>query len=111
MSDIEAIKQVKARYCRLLDTKDFEGMRRVFTDDVVVDSTGSGGAVITGGDTFVAFLSTHLADVVTVHQCHTPEIALTSPVRRRSWRWTSGFAGCSLALTREQKNANNILFW
>jgi hypothetical protein len=79
MDDIEVIKQLKARYCRLLDTKDWDGLRRVFSDDVVVDSTGSGGAVITGADTFMAFVSTHMADYLTVHQCHTPEIAITSP--------------------------------
>ena len=79
MDDIEAIKQLKARYCRLLDTKDWDGFRQVFTDDVVMDSTGSGGAVITGADTFLAFTSTHMADYVTVHHCHTPEITLTSP--------------------------------
>jgi hypothetical protein len=79
MDDIEAIKQLKARYCRLLDTKDWDGLRQVFTDDVAVDSTGSGGHVITGADTFLAFISTHLAERVTVHHCHTPEITLTSP--------------------------------
>ena len=78
MDDIEAIKQLKARYCRLLDTKDWAGFRQVFADDVVLDSTGSGGAVINGADTFLAFISANLADRVTVHQCHTPEISLTS---------------------------------
>jgi hypothetical protein len=78
MDDLESIKQLKARYCRLLDTKDWSGMRQVFTDDAVVDSTGSGGEVITGADAFIEYLSTLLADDVTVHQCHTPEITLTS---------------------------------
>ncbi len=30
MDDIEAIKQLKARYCRLLDTKDWDGFRRAY---------------------------------------------------------------------------------
>jgi hypothetical protein len=34
--------------------------------------------VIAGADDFMAFLSQTLADVVTVHHCHTPEIDLTS---------------------------------
>ncbi|MET7769951.1 nuclear transport factor 2 family protein [Nocardia sp. NPDC005366] len=76
MDDIEAIKQLKARYCRLLDTKDWSGMRHVFADDVVIDATGSGGSRITGGDTFIDYLSTQLADYLTVHHCHTPEITL-----------------------------------
>ena len=78
MDDIEAIKQLKARYFRTMDTKDWDAMRQVFADDVVVDSTESGGSVITGADTFMAFLRETLADVVTVHHGHTPEIELTS---------------------------------
>jgi hypothetical protein len=47
--DIEAIKRLKARYFRTMDTKDWPAMRQVFCDDVVMDSTASGGSVITGG--------------------------------------------------------------
>ncbi|UGQ11980.1 nuclear transport factor 2 family protein [Yinghuangia sp. ASG 101] len=79
MDDVEAIRQLKARYCRLLDTKDWDGYRGIFADDVVIDTTGSGGEVVTGGDAFVAYVRDTLADRVTVHHCHTPEIALTSP--------------------------------
>jgi hypothetical protein len=78
MDDIEAIKQLKARYCRTMDTKDWAAMRRVFTDDVVMDTTDSGGDVQTGADGFLSFLVEAIGDVVTVHQCHTPEIELTS---------------------------------
>ena len=78
MDDIEAIKQLKARYFRTMDTKDWDAMREVFADDAVVDSTESGGSVVTGADTFMTFLRETLADVVTVHHGHTPEIELTS---------------------------------
>jgi uncharacterized protein (TIGR02246 family) len=78
MDDIEAIKQLKARYCRTMDTKDWAAMRHVFTDDVTMDTTDSGGDVQTGADDFLSFLVQALGDVVTVHQCHTPEIELTS---------------------------------
>jgi hypothetical protein len=44
-----------------------------------MDSTESGGDVMTGADDFMAFLQTAIGEVVTVHQCHTPEIAVTSP--------------------------------
>ncbi|WP_018503951.1 nuclear transport factor 2 family protein [Parafrankia discariae] len=77
--DVEAIKQLKARYFRLLDTKDWAGLRGLFTDDLVVDTTGSGGGVVAGADAFVGFVSSHLAEAVTVHHGHTPEITLTSP--------------------------------
>ena len=78
MDDIEAIKQVKARYCRTMDTKDWAAMRQVFTDDVTMDTSSSGGGVVTGADDFLAFLVGVIGEVVTVHQCHTPEIELTS---------------------------------
>jgi uncharacterized protein (TIGR02246 family) len=77
--DLEAIKQLKTRYFRTMDTKDWDGMRAVFTDDVVMDTTDSGGGVIAGADEFLAFLRETLADAVTVHHGHMPEITLTSP--------------------------------
>jgi uncharacterized protein (TIGR02246 family) len=78
MGDIDAIKQLKARYFRTLDTKDWEGYRGVFTDDVAVDTTHSGGGAITGADEFVAYVREALAGATTVHQGHMPEITLTS---------------------------------
>ena len=77
--DIEAIKQLKARYFRTMDTKRWEQMRDVFTDDVTVDTTASGGGAITGADEFLSFLRDTLADVTTVHHGHMPEIELTGP--------------------------------
>lgn len=77
--DIEAIKQLKARYFRTMDTKDWAAMRAVFTDDVTIDTTASGGNVITTADKFMAFLQEALGEATTVHQGHMPEIALTSP--------------------------------
>ena len=79
LDEVEAIKRLKGRYFRTMDTKDWAGMRQVFTDDVVVDTTGSGGNVIAGADDFLTFLEPTLADVVTVHHGHMPEIEVTSP--------------------------------
>jgi uncharacterized protein (TIGR02246 family) len=97
MDDIEAIKRLKARYFRTMDTKDWDGMREVFADDVVMDTTGSGGNVITGADEFIAFLKQTLGDAVTVHHGHMPEIELTSPTTAtgiwalEDWvRWEAG---------------------
>ena len=78
MDDMEAIKQLKARYFRTMDTKDWETMRQVFTDDVLMDTTDSGGDIVAGADRFLAFLREALDAVVTVHHGHTPEIELTS---------------------------------
>ena len=83
MDDYEAIRQLKARYFRFLDTKDWVGLRRLFCDDVVMDSTGSGGETITGADEFIAFLTPRIAEAITVHHGHTPEIELLSPTTAR----------------------------
>jgi uncharacterized protein (TIGR02246 family) len=83
VDDVESIKQLKARYFRTMDTKDWSAMRRLFTDDVVMDTTGSGGGVVTGADDFMAFLEGTLADAVTVHHGHMPEIDLTSATTAR----------------------------
>ena len=78
MDDLEAIKQLKARYFRTMDTKDWGAMRSVFADDPVIDTSESGGGVVEGAEEFMTFLRETLADVVTVHHGHMPEITLTS---------------------------------
>jgi uncharacterized protein (TIGR02246 family) len=78
MDDLEAIRRLKARYFRTMDMKDWDGMRQVFTDDVVMDTAEAGGGVVTGADEFLTFLRETLADAVTVHHGHMPEIELTS---------------------------------
>ena len=42
LMDVESIKQLKARYCRYLDTKDWARWRDLFTDDFVGDTTEAG---------------------------------------------------------------------
>jgi uncharacterized protein (TIGR02246 family) len=78
VDDIEAIRQLKARYFGTMDTKDWDAMRTVFADGVVIDTTESGGPAITGADEFVAFLRDTLADAITTHHGHMPEIEVTS---------------------------------
>jgi uncharacterized protein (TIGR02246 family) len=78
MDDLEAIRQLKARYFRTMDTKDWQSMRTVFADDVVMDTSEAGGNVVRGADEFLAFLVPTLAEAVTVHHGHMPEIELTS---------------------------------
>ena len=78
MDDLEAIRQLKARYFRTMDTKDWDGYRRVFADQVVVDTSEAGGALVEGADAFVAYVREALDGAVTLHQGHMPEIELTS---------------------------------
>src|SRR6516165_5378852 len=86
IDDIEAIRQLKARYFRTMDTRDWAGMRQVFTDDVIVDTSAAGGSLVKGADNFMTFLQDALRGAVTVHQGHMPEIQLTSP-RRATGIW------------------------
>ena len=79
LCEIEEIKQLKARYCRYLDTKRWDDWRQLFTDDFVSDTSPSGGKRIAGADEFVAFVRNALGKQPTVHQVHAPEIALISP--------------------------------
>ncbi|WP_102142920.1 nuclear transport factor 2 family protein [Mycobacterium hubeiense] len=81
--DIEALKQLKARYCRYLDTKDWQAWRRLFADDFLSDTSEAGGTVIHGADDFVAFTRKSLRDQATVHQVHAPEIEVTSATTAR----------------------------
>lgn len=76
--DIEAIKQVKAHYFRMMDTKDWDAMRLVFAPDATIDTTEDSSPLINGRDEFIEFLAPMLAGVTTVHHGHMPEITLTS---------------------------------
>lgn len=79
LDEIEKLKQLKARYFRTMDTKDWTAMRAVFADDVVMDTTASGGSLTVGADAFMAYLEPTLRDAVTVHHGHMPEIEVISP--------------------------------
>jgi SnoaL-like domain len=81
--EIEAIKQLKARYCRYLDTKDWEGWRGIFSDDFLSDTSQAGGKTIRGADDFVAFTRKGVGERATAHQVHAPEVELTSATTAR----------------------------
>jgi hypothetical protein len=77
--DIEAIKQLKARYFRMMDAKDWDGLAAVFADDVEIDMTGEGGGITRSVAEYMPFLRENIETVTTVHHGHMPEIELTSP--------------------------------
>ena len=77
--DIEQIKQLKARYFRLLDTKDWEGFAELFTDDCQhVLPTAEPTPPQTNAE-YLANLRRTLGDGMTVHHGHMPEITLLGP--------------------------------
>jgi hypothetical protein len=85
LGEIEAIRQLKARYCRLLDLKDWEAWRELFAEDFVSDTTESGGPRIQGVDEFIAFVRDSIGrpQQATVHMVHAPEIELVSETAAR----------------------------
>ena len=74
-SEVDQIHQLKARYFRLMDTKQWDLLRDVFTVDVRIDTTEDSGTVIAGVDDYLPFLISQIGDVITVHHGHMPEIA------------------------------------
>ena len=77
LRDIEEIKQLKARHCRLVDTKDWAGWAETcLTEDFHLDS---GGGVQDGRDIVVESVSNALRNASTVHHVYTPEITFTGP--------------------------------
>jgi len=85
LMELESLKQLKARYCRFLDTKDWAAWREIFADDFLSDTSEAGGKVIEGADAFVAFTRKALdkPSHVTAHQVHAPELELTSETTAR----------------------------
>lgn len=79
LEDVEAIKQLKARYFRCMDTKAWDEMAEVFAPDVRIDMTDEGGGAHTDRESFMTMLRSTIGEVVTVHHGHMPEITLTSP--------------------------------
>jgi hypothetical protein len=77
--DIEAIRQLKARYFRMMDTKNWDGLAAVFTDDVEIDMTGEGAGITRSVGEYMPFLRDAIETVITVHHGHMPELELTSP--------------------------------
>lgn len=84
---LDDIKQLRAKYWRCIDTKDWAGWGSVFTEDctLVFDAAVSTGGrdgqphpKVSGRQQMVEFVSGLLHQAVTVHQGHFPEIDFLS---------------------------------
>ena len=77
---LDEIRNVKARYCRMLDTKDWAGFAALFTQDAVMDvREDTGNAPITGIAAILGQVRFAVDNAATSHQVHTPEITLEGP--------------------------------
>jgi SnoaL-like domain len=81
----EAIKRLKGRYFRCMDTKDWDGFQSVFAPDAIMDTTqeAPGLEVVHGNENIRQFVEGSVGPVVTVHHGHMPEIDITSPTTAR----------------------------
>jgi hypothetical protein len=84
---IEEIKNLKARYFRCMDTKDWAGFQAVFAPDATADFTREGGDRNRSSATGVASVTKLIKDLVapalTIHHGHMPEIELISATTAR----------------------------
>jgi uncharacterized protein (TIGR02246 family) len=80
LAEIEAIKQVKYRYLRAVDTRDWDLLATTLTEDAT-SAYSSGKLSYEGRDAIVKFLSESMppGDMLTSHKVHHPEIELTGP--------------------------------
>jgi hypothetical protein len=90
--DKEAIRELKARYFRLMDTKDWDGWKELFTldlaakTDIAVSVGGADGKTLPetrGVDEFVTNTRQVIDPASTVHHGHMPEIEFESDVSAR----------------------------
>ena len=72
---IEQIRNLKARYFRLIDTKQWDALRGVFTADMKV-VTPDGKVWMEGGENYAASLKFGLEKAVSCHQGLTGEIEI-----------------------------------
>jgi uncharacterized protein (TIGR02246 family) len=84
-ADWLAIANLKAAYCRLLDTKDWEGWGRLFAEDAVQDVRPSGGGLHHGRAAIVASTRGSIESAKTAHQVHFPEITIQGDEARAIW--------------------------
>lgn len=82
LEDIEAIKRLKYKYLRCLDTKQWDEMGTTFAPDATTDYS-DGELRFSGRDAIMKFLKESAmggpTGLIGVHQVHHPEIELTSP--------------------------------
>ena len=84
---LEEIKQVKARYFRCMDTKDWAGFAAVFTRDATADYSSEGDPKewsAAGAANVVALVRKAVEPAVTIHHGHMAEVEVLSPTTARA---------------------------
>lgn len=71
---IEAIKALKARYCRLVDTKEWAAFQDLFSPDATFETPASHGAPVRGGAQIVGLVRKAIGDAPSLHLAYLPEL-------------------------------------
>jgi hypothetical protein len=79
LNAIEEIRQTKCRYFRFTDTKDWDGLAKVFSRDCVF-----GGSRTRGPEKIVEVIRNGTDGVKTVHHGHNSEVWIDSPDEARA---------------------------
>jgi hypothetical protein len=91
---IEQIRRLKAAYFRCMDTKRWDELPGVFTEDSIFDVRGAlempktedqyaKEPVVVGRRAIVEYIRTNLTPLISVHHGHEPEIVVISDVEAR----------------------------
>jgi hypothetical protein len=88
---IEEIKQLKGRYFRCMDTRDWDGMAQVFCRDALFDCSEGGrilpvggswkgevGPTVRGRDAIIAWVEGAFSESTSVHHGHCHEVTVDS---------------------------------
>ncbi|HEX4864422.1 MAG TPA: NAD(P)-binding domain-containing protein [Acidimicrobiales bacterium] len=78
LADVEAIEQLKARYFRFIDTKDWSAFRELFTEDCKHYLPRESPVSFVTNDEYFATMEGMLNSGITTHHCHKPEITFLS---------------------------------
>src|SRR5579864_2311647 len=84
--DFIALCDLKAKYCRFLDTKDWAGYADLFAEDFELDvPTGGDPMIVRGREAAVRFIRSCVEHATTAHQVHNPEIEVDGDTARATW--------------------------
>lgn len=83
LTHLEAIKALKARYFRCVDTKQWDELETLFLEDATLRWGAAPEEVSVGRSRIVATMRATLSGATTVHQGHTPEIEFLSATSAR----------------------------
>ncbi len=86
LEEIQAIRRLKARYWRSLDYRRFDELGQCFAEDGMID-VPENNFTLRGPQQISEVMPQALAGMVTVHQGHNEDIAITGP-GTATGRWT-----------------------